>query len=286
MKPYDFLPIPIIKYYLNDKLTCDVPCRVSLSVILLEFVMYSVQCGYDSDDKDLNGFSGTWQFLWVLKFTRNLDSLRWVLRTVPCRQQNCRCRPTEHYTSQCLWSSNLSAYCSLVSPRKPAELKFKDIAEIVQKHHDPKPSIIVQCYRFNTGYHHVGESVSTYVAELRQLSNHCDFGPSLQQMLWDRLVCDIEDPKIQWRLLAEPDLTFDKAFKLALASESTNQNAKDLQATKSPQILLNRMQIKQSKPCYRWGGNHKAIDCPHKSSECHMCGKKRHLAHVCGAKNQ
>ena len=33
--------------------------------------------------------------------------------------------------------------CSLVSPIKPAELKFKDIAEIVQKHHDPKPSVIV-----------------------------------------------------------------------------------------------------------------------------------------------
>ena len=40
--------------------------------------------------------------------------------------------------------------CSLLSPKKPAELKFKDIAEIVQKHHDPKPSVIVQRYRFNT----------------------------------------------------------------------------------------------------------------------------------------
>ena len=118
--------------------------------------------------------------------------------------------------------------CNLVSPKKPAELKFKDIAEIVQKHHDPKPSVIVQRYRFNTCYCRVGESVSTYVAELRQLSNHCDFGPSLQQMLRDRLVCGIEDPKIQRRLLAEPDLTFDKVFELALAAESADQNAKCL----------------------------------------------------------
>ena len=72
---------------------------------------------------------------------------------------------------------------SLVSYKKPAELKFKDIAESVQKHHDPKPSVIVQRYRFNTRYLRVGESVSTYVAELRQLSNRCDFGPSLQQIL-------------------------------------------------------------------------------------------------------
>ena len=180
--------------------------------------------------------------------------------------------------------------CSLVSPKKPAEFKFKEITEIVQKHHDPKPSVIVQRYRFNTRHRHVGESVSTYVAELRHLSNHCDFGPSLQQMLRDRLVCGIEDPKIQRRLLAEPDLTFDKAFELALASESADKNAKDknakdLQATKSPQTSLNRMQTRQAKPCYRCGGNHKATDCSHKSSDCHKCGKKGHLARVCKSKN-
>ena len=176
--------------------------------------------------------------------------------------------------------------CSLVSPKKPAELKFKEITETVQKHHDPKPFVIVQRYRFNTRHRRVGESVSTYVAELRHLSNHCDFGPSLQQMLRDRLVCGIEDPKIQRRLLAEPDLTFDKAFELALASESADKNAKDLQATKSPQPSLNRMQTKpQVKPCYCCGGNHKATDCPHKSSDCHKCGKKGHLARVCKSKN-
>ena len=87
----------------------------------------------------------------------------------------------------------------------------------------------------------------------------------------------IEDPKIQRRLLVEPDLSFDNAFELALASESADQNAKDLQAIKSPHISLNRMQIKQAKPCYRCGVNHKAIDYPHKSSECHKCGKKGHF---------
>ena len=74
-----------------------------------------------------------------------------------------------------------------------------------------------------------GESISTYVAELHHLSEHCDFGTSLKEMLCDRIVCGIEDPKIQRRLLAEPELTFDKAFELAIASESADKNAKDLQ---------------------------------------------------------
>ena len=36
--------------------------------------------------------------------------------------------------------------CNLVSPKKPTELKFAEIVEVVQKHHDPKPSVIIQCY--------------------------------------------------------------------------------------------------------------------------------------------
>ena len=35
---------------------------------------------------------------------------------------------------------------NLVSPKKPQEFKFAEIVELVQKHHDPKPFVIVQCY--------------------------------------------------------------------------------------------------------------------------------------------
>jgi len=48
-------------------------------------------------------------------------------------------------------------------------------------------------------------------------------------MLRDRLVCGIGNSQMQKRLLAEPDLAFDKAVKLALAQESVEQNAAQLQ---------------------------------------------------------
>ena len=78
---------------------------------------------------------------------------------------------------------------NLVSPKKPNELKFGEIVEIVQKHHDPKPSVIVQRYRFNSRSRRAGESVAAYVAELRHLSEHCEFGMTLNEMLRDRLNC-------------------------------------------------------------------------------------------------
>ena len=175
--------------------------------------------------------------------------------------------------------------CNLVSPKKPTELKFQDIVDLVTKHHDPKPSVIVQRYSFNTRNCRSEESISTYAAELRHLSEHCNFGTALNETLREWIVCRIEDQKIQRRLLAEPELTFDKAFELALASESADKNAKDLQpAAKAPQDPVHKLQVRQPLPCYHCGGKQKSGDCCHKAAECHNCGKVGHLAHVCKSK--
>ena len=46
-----------------------------------------------------------------------------------------------------------------------------------------------------------------FLAELRHLSEHCEFGITLDEMLRDRLVCVVRYIRIQRRLLAEPKLT-------------------------------------------------------------------------------
>ena len=67
---------------------------------------------------------------------------------------------------------------NLASPKK---LKFNYIMDFVTKHHDPKPFVIVKRYCFNARNRHGGESISTYVAELRHLSEHCNFRSSLNK---------------------------------------------------------------------------------------------------------
>ena len=66
-----------------------------------------------------------------------------------------------------------------------------------------------------------------YIAELRHIAEHCKFD-NLESMLYDRLVCGIQDPRIQWRLLAEAKLEFKQAFELAQAMESANRDVKTL----------------------------------------------------------
>ena len=50
-------------------------------------------------------------------------------------------------------------------------------------------------------------------------------------MLRDRLACGVKDPPKQRRLLAEEQLTFERAAGIALAMEMTAHNAETLRCT-------------------------------------------------------
>ena len=87
----------------------------------------------------------------------------------------------------------------------------------------PTPSVIVQRYKFNSRTQGIGETVATFVTELRRLIEHCQFGQILDDMLQDRLVCGIADSHVQCQLLAEPYLTFKKALELAQVQEKVEK---------------------------------------------------------------
>ncbi|KAL5500663.1 hypothetical protein EMCRGX_G012257 [Ephydatia muelleri] len=108
---------------------------------------------------------------------------------------------------------------SLAAPDKPTDKSISEILELARDHFCPSRSVIVQRYNFNCRTQKEGETVSQFCAELRRLSEYCEFGNTLNDMLRDRLVCGIRDIKLQRRLLAERGLTFAKAFELAQAAE-------------------------------------------------------------------
>ena len=118
---------------------------------------------------------------------------------------------------------------SLAAPDKPTDKSISEIVKLARDHFCPSRSVIVQRYNFNCRTQKEGETVSQFCAELRRLSEFCEFGNTLNDMLRDRLVCGINDIKLQRRLLAERGLTFAKAFELAQAAELAEKNAMDIQ---------------------------------------------------------
>ena len=175
---------------------------------------------------------------------------------------------------------------SLLPGDQLGKKKFAEIATLVQEHFHPQPSEIVSRFNFNSSAHRHGESTAAFVARLRHLAAHCNYGESLDSMLRDRLVCGIGDERLQRRLLREKELTFIKAFELCQVQESAESNAKLLNKPEAVHFhprsdREQRQPIRTTEQCYRCGGAHTPSSCRFKDSQCNFCQKKGHIAKVC-----
>ena len=113
-------------------------------------------------------------------------------------------------------------------------------------------------------------------------------------MLRDRLVCGINNEKMQWRLLAEPDLTLKKAEENALAMELASKHVVDIQPTDATLSKVHQVNSaarnKGKNPASnteynRCGEKHEAFTCRFKDAQCFKCGKRGHLAKACRNKS-
>ena len=68
----------------------------------------------------------------------------------------------------------------------------------------------------------------TIFAELRTLREYCDFGTTIENMIRDRLVCSINDHRIQRHLFQESNFTFQSAYNIVQAIETAWKNIQDL----------------------------------------------------------
>ncbi|XP_037508698.1 uncharacterized protein K02A2.6-like [Rhipicephalus sanguineus] len=147
-----------------------------------------------------------------------------------------------------------------------------------------------------------GESIADFVADLRRLSEHCEFGVTLEDMLRDRLVCGVRDEGLQRRLLAETALDFKKAYEKAVAAEYATRQTETIRGALPSASELHRMgqAPKADKPggkqerskesrtgrCTRCSGDHDATSCGFRSAVCHFCKRKGHIVRACRQKEE
>ena len=118
-------------------------------------------------------------------------------------------------------------------------------------------------------------------------------------MLRDRLMCGVNHEGLQRRLLAEKELTYEKAVELVLAAETAEKGSQDLKNSSASggQQHSFHLALRQREGndggararqdpivCYRCGKDHLASVCRHKETVCRFCRKKGHLAKVCRSK--
>jgi hypothetical protein len=107
---------------------------------------------------------------------------------------------------------------------------------------------LLQIFRFHKRNQQPSESITDYCVAIQRLSEFCEFGNTLNHALRDRRVCGLANEITQRRLLAEADLTYDKAKAIALAAEAATKDTEELR--KLPNANLNKLQGKQCNNAY------------------------------------
>ena len=165
--------------------------------------------------------------------------------------------------------------------------------------------VIAERFRFHKRNQRSGESISEYCIAIQKLSEHCDFGTTLNTALRDRLVCGLANEYIQRKLLADADLTYDQAKAIALAAETATKDSEELR--KQPMVDTSVNKLLQARPsrrghvptragqptatatattatayCVRCGKrNHTQDQCYFRDKQCHTCMKTGHIKRMC-----
>ena len=123
-----------------------------------------------------------------------------------------------------LGTEGYRVYCSLTdNAREP----YADAVARLRGHFDQPASIIFSRAQFSRRQQHPGESVTQYVASLREMASRCGFpGDQLGDRVRDQFVAWCACDKIRERLLQEPgDRTLDDMVQLALTMERARAEA-------------------------------------------------------------
>ena len=175
-----------------------------------------------------------------------------------------------------------------LSQNAPTSKTYKELKDLLLEHLDPKPNEISQRFVFYRRDRRSGETVKDYIAELRKISEHCNFDTRLEENLRDKFVCGLNNRAVQQKLLATKGLTLQTAIDTSVAMEAAARSARQIHGVglegqvnklgssrggyRQPQVQNANRGAK--KECYRCGSvRHLADKCPFKDKECFGCKK-------------
>ena len=199
---------------------------------------------------------------------------------------------------------------NLVSPAKPAEKSYTDLIKALKNHYAPTLSTTVQSFKFQARVRNKGESVASYISELRKLAEHCEFGAGLDERLRDQFISGIADETVQKKLLSRDVPTFAEANKIALSHEIANRDVSIFSPTQNTptsnsvnKVKSSTMRRRSTHPntptrtptrtttpsthvCTPTASGRKPTSRQPMKRQCFRCGRPDHLAPDCPMKDR
>ena len=93
--------------------------------------------------------------------------------------------------------------------------KYCDVVKKLDDFFKVRRNVIFERARFNQHSQLDGETIDQYIAVLHNLAENCDYGMLKSELIRDRIVVGIRDSALSQRLQLDPDLTLEKAMRVA-----------------------------------------------------------------------
>lgn len=103
---------------------------------------------------------------------------------------------------------------ALTAPLSIHTVSWELLMAKLKNHYTPSPSKIARWHAFFHRNQTDGEYINYYMASLRSAALHCEF-KDLDDALLDWLVCGVRNLRLQRRLLAKPEPTFQTMLDMA-----------------------------------------------------------------------
>lgn len=103
------------------------------------------------------------------------------------------------------------------------------LIEILTNHFKPKQNTSVERHKFNSRVQGYGESFNDFITDLKKIAANCQFDNLREDLIRDRIVCGIKDPRTRDRLLREDNLDLKTAVAICEAAEATYSHIRQLQ---------------------------------------------------------
>ena len=195
-----------------------------------------------------------------------------------------------------LGSERYSVLRDLLFPRKPAEVPYHEVVEVLRGHYRQPRNRLAERAAFRELRRATGERIGDFVARLRGKAAHCEFGAQLTDNLLEQFQIGINCEPIRGRLLQLPRADQGDLGKVVqIAQEVEGQG---LMA--DPQPIVQRVgtgsgawkgRQKQQQPtkkgmdsaqvqcfaCLRKGHMSSSPSCAARGRACRLCGNKGHF---------
>ncbi|GFY09034.1 retrovirus-related Pol polyprotein from transposon 297 [Trichonephila clavipes] len=164
-----------------------------------------------------------------------------------------------------------------------SKANFSEILQKFQEHCSPRQNVVYERYKFFSCVQLEGQTIDTYVTQLKTLTSTCEFAEQENGLIRDRIVLGIKDSGLQERLLRENNLNIEKSIEIVRAAEASREQIRNM---KYDTAIINFVKENQNKPktqynCKKCGRKHKPRECPAFWKICAKCKKKNHFAAKC-----